>query len=105
MKDQIVLSDEEKEIVHGFMRMKYPPIYKMDSTDRILFVELVEFDVCPYLLGKNQIDRKRYNYILNEHERYLSQTDILMFDDYAQEHFRLIVELIELFKKYYNIRL
>ncbi len=87
------------------MRMKYPPIYKMDSTDRILFVELVEFDVCPYLLGKNQIDRKRYNYILNEYERYLSQTDILMFDDYAQEHFRLIVELIELFKKYYNIRL
>ena len=102
MKNGISLSDEEKEIVGKFMGMKYPPIYKTDKTDRILFVELVDFDVCPYLLGKGEISKERYNFILNEYERYFSQTDISTFDEYGKAHFELIVKLIDLFKKYYN---
>ena len=96
------LTYEEREFVNGFIRMKYPPIYKTDKTDRILFIELVEFDICPYLLGKSRIDSEQYNYILNEYERYLSQTDISIFDEYAKEHFNIIAKLINLFKKIYN---
>lgn len=102
MKDRNSLTYEDREFVTGFIRMKYPPIYKTDNTDRILFVELVEFDVCPYLLGQKQIDREQYSYILDEYERYLSQTDISIFDEYAKKHFRIMVKLIDLFKKYYT---
>lgn len=102
MKDRNSLTYEDREFVTGFIRMKYPPIYKTDNTDRILFVELVEFYVCPYLLGQKQIDREQYSYILDEYERYLSQTDISIFDEYAKEHFKIMVKLIDLFKKYYT---
>ena len=100
MKNKNKLTDEERELVTTFIKMKYPTIYKTDKTDRILFVELVEFDVCPYLLGQRQIDSEQYSYILNEYERYLSQTDISIFDEYAKEHFKIMVKLIDLFKKY-----
>ena len=103
MKNRNSLTYEDRELVTEFIRMKYPPIYKTDKTDRILFVELVDFDVCPYLLGQEQIDSEQYSYILNEYERYLSQTDISIFDEYAKEHFKIIVKLIDLFKKYYNM--
>ena len=73
MKNRNSLNDEDREFVSGFIRKKIPSIYKTDKTDRILFVELVEFDVCPYLLGQRQIDSEQYSYILNEYERYLSQ--------------------------------
>ena len=54
MKNRNSLTYEDREFVTRFIRMKYPPIYKTDNTDRILFVELVEFDVCPYLLGQKK---------------------------------------------------
>lgn len=104
MKNRNSLTDDEKEVVNRFMGMKYPSIYKTDNTDRILFVELVEFDVCPFLLGKSKIDDKQYNYIMNEYERYLTQTDNSLFDEYAKEHFELITKLIDLFKKYYTMQ-
>ena len=104
VKNRNKLTYEDRKFVTEFIRMKYiPPIYKTDKTDRILFVELVEFDVCPYLLGQRQIDSEQYSYILDEYERYLSQTDISIFDEYAKEHFKIMVKLIDLFKKYYNM--
>lgn len=104
MKNQIYLTDEEKKIVNRFLMMKTPPVYKTDNTDRILFVELVEFDVCTYLLGKNRIDTKQYSYILDEYEKYLTQTDSSQFDKYSKEHFKLIMNLMDIFKKYYAVK-
>ena len=68
----------------------------------ILQYELVEFDVCSYLLEQRQIDSEQYSYILDEYEKYLSQTDISIFDEYAKEHFKIMVKLIDLFKKYFR---
>lgn len=103
MKNKNKLTDEERELVTTFIKMKYPTIYKTDKTNRILFVELIDFDVCPYLLGRLKIDEKQYGYILDEYKRYLSQTDIALFDEYAKEHFKIMVKLIDLFKKYYKM--
>lgn len=103
MKNRNNLTYEEEKIVTGFIRMKYPSIYKTDKTDRILFIELMEFDVCPYLLGQKQITSEQYSYILDEYEKYLSQTDISILDEYAKEHFRIILKLMDLFKKHYNL--
>ena len=62
----------------------------------------MEFDVCSYLLEQRQIDSEQYSYILDEYEKYLSQTDISIFDEYAKEHFKILVKLIDLFKKYFR---
>lgn len=102
MKSRIDITDEEREIVDKFLKTKYPPIYKTDNTDRILFLELVEFDVCAYLSGKKSISNEHYAYILSEYEKYLTQTDEAGFDDYAEEHFKLVRKLMEIFKKYYG---
>lgn len=103
MKNRNVLTNAERKIVDSFLAMKYPPIYKTDKTDRILFVELVDFDVCPFLLGKIRISSEQFCYILQEYDKYLAQTDEALFDKYAAEHYKLIVQLISLFKKYYSM--
>ena len=101
MKNQIV-TDTERAVIDKFLTMKCPPIYKTDNTDRILFVETVEFDICQYLLGKRKIGNEQYSYIMNEYERFLTQTNSSAFDKYTNEHFKLIVKLVDIFKKYYS---
>ncbi len=102
MKKACRLTDAELEIIYQFARMKYPPIYKTDKTDRILFVESVDFDVCPYLLGKKTLKVDQYNSIMFEYERYLKQTNPLLFDEYAKSHYEIIVTIMNLLKKYYS---
>lgn len=103
MKIKNSLTASEREIVNKFVKMKYPAVYKTDKTDRILFVELVDFDVCPYLLGENRINKEQYNYILSEYERFLMQTDNSMSNGYEKDHYLCIIKLMELFKKYYSM--
>lgn len=103
MKDKINLTNNERVIINKFLIMKCPPVYKTDNTDRILFIELMEFDVCQYLLGKKQINNKQFSYINNEYKRYLTQTDSSTFDEYTKEHFMIIVKLMDIFKKHWQI--
>ena len=103
MKNRNKLTNEERELVIEFKNMKYPSIYKIDKTDRILFVELIDFDVCSYLLGKSSINCEKYSYICKEYERYLIQTDVSLFDEYTKVHYNFILKLMNLFKKYYSI--
>ena len=39
---------------------------------------------------------------MNEYERFLTQTNSSVFDKYTNEHFKLIVKLVDIFKKYYS---
>ena len=40
---------------------------------------------------------------MNEYERFLKQTNSSVFDKYTNEHFKLIVKLVDLFEKYYSM--
>lgn len=100
MKFQI--TDNEKKLIEHFKKIKYPAIYKLDATDNILFVELIDFDICSWLLKGKSINRTQYKQILKEYSKYLEQVKVDLFDKYALEHYNIVIQIMELFKKYYN---
>lgn len=101
-KMKFKLSESEKEILHKFNKLSYPSIYKTDDTDNILFVETVDFDVCPILLKGKDISKESFNEIMMSYDKFLNKVNLENFDDYALEHYHLILEIMEIFKKYYG---
>lgn len=100
MKFQI--TDTEKATIAYFKKLKYPAIYKIDDTDNILFVELVDFDVCSWLLKGQSIDKTQYQQILQKYKNFLEQVKLDSFDEYALMHYNLVIQIMEIFKIYYN---
>ena len=44
------VTNAERETIEHFKKLKYPAIYKLDDTDNILFIELVDFYVCSFTM-------------------------------------------------------
>ena len=96
------LIEEERQLVTQFKKKSYPSVYKMDETDNILFVEMVDFDVCTMLLQGKMVDKNTYTEITEYYRRFLKSVDQTKFDSYAQEHFRDIVAIMSIFEKHYD---
>ena len=96
------MTREEHAIVVKFNDTLIPSVYKLDDTDRILFVEQVYFDVCDVLLQKRKINESYKKEILAEYNRYLDKTRPADFDDYALKHHELLKDVMSIFIKYYN---
>lgn len=94
--------ESEKEIIERFQKLKYPAIYKLDTTDNILFVEIVDFDVCSWLLKGKLISNTLYKEVLKEYKKYLSQVNLECFDEYALMHYNIVIQIMEIFEKYYS---
>lgn len=98
------ISDYEKEMLLKFKNSSYPSIYKTDNTDNILFIEMVDFDVCTNLLEGKQMNKEMINDIMKSYEKFLSQIKVDTFDEYALSHYKNVLEIMEIFKKYYNLK-
>ena len=96
------ITNAEEETIEHFRKLKYPTIYKLDDTDNILFVELVDFDVCSALLNGKSINNTQYKEILKEYKKYLDQVKLDSFDDYALMHYNIVIQIMEIFLKYYS---
>ena len=91
---------EEKNIIKKFQIMRIPAIFKNDNTDRILFVEDVDFFICDSLLKGKGISDSLYNEIMIDYERFINNTDVNEFDEYALDYFNICVQIVEVMKKY-----
>lgn len=96
------ITPAEREAVERFKGLKYPAIYKLDDTLNILFVETVDFDVCTMLLKGKPLKQARCREILNEYHEYLSQVRTSSFDAYARIHYELLLQVMDIFEKYYR---
>lgn len=96
------ITDNEKKLIKRFKEMNYPSIYKDDSTDNLLFIETVDFVICPIILEKKIINKSQYNDIINDFNYYLSQVNLEIFDEYALEHYNYVLQIMDIFQKYYK---
>lgn len=96
------INNEEKELIVKFKNMKIPVIFKTDNTDRILFVEDVNSFVCDLLLKGKKIPDSLYSETMNDYKKFINDTDVNEFDDYALKHFSICVKIVEIMKKYYE---
>lgn len=94
------ISNSEKQFILQFRKECYPSIYKTDPTDNILFVELVDFDICSFLLNNKTVEEEYYHFVMNNYQRYLKQIDLNLFDENALNFHKKILHIMELFQKY-----
>ncbi len=98
---KIKITEDEKIILSKFRKMKYPDIYKIDNTDNILFVEMIDFNVCDFLLKGKIINIDTYDNIMSRYHNYLMQVNLNDFDEYAKNHYGIVVQIMKIFNKYY----
>ena len=98
------ITDKEKELLLKFKNSSYPSIYKTDNTDNILFIEMVDFDVCTYLLKGTQINEQIIEEIVKSYKKFLLQIKLDSFDDYALAHYKNVLEIMKIFEKYYDVK-
>lgn len=94
------VNNEEKVLLNTFRELRIPSIFKTDDTDRILFVEDIDFTICDYLLKGKSISSSLYDEIVERCERFINDTDIKEFDDYALNYYNLCLQIVEMMKKY-----
>jgi hypothetical protein len=98
----IKLNNEEKSIVVKFENMRIPTIFKIDKTDRILFIENINFTIRNFVLKNRIIPTDLYNEIIADYEKFIKNSKINDFDVYAFEYFNLCVRIVEILKKSYS---
>jgi len=95
------ISIDEKKIVEQFKNLRIPSIFKDDFTDRILFVEDVDFDVCTPLLKGKDIPDDFYNEMLERCDNFVAKSDdINEFDEYTLNYYNTCLQVVEIMKKY-----
>lgn len=47
------------------------------------------------------MEEQKINEIMNSYQKFLSQVKVDAFDEYALEHYNSVVEIMNIFKKYY----
>lgn len=94
------ITDEEKRIIELFEQSKIPTAYTADNAD-INFVERVHSDICSFLLNATAITCETYCEIDNNYKEFTSKITFENFDENALFHYKLLLEVMEIFKKYY----
>ena len=95
-------TNKEKKIIERLRNAPIPDIYITEKTDSIPFIELVKFNVCAVLLKGQTLSQVHYKEIIEEYEKYLSQVSVKLFDEETAEHYYDVVDVMEMFKKYYG---
>ena len=92
-----MITSAEKILVERFQQLTIPPIYKMDDTDNLLYVEHVNYDLCGMLLRSKKVSKEYVQNEIEEYSAFLSQSSILNFDDDEKEYFKLLIEVVNIF--------
>lgn len=95
------MDNNEKEIVMRFEKMRIPVMFKTDLTDRILFLEDINFIIRNVLLKNKIISDILYYETMSDYERFINNTDVKEFDDYTLDYFNMCVEIVQIIKKCY----
>ena len=94
------LSNNEKAIIETFQQRRIPTVYKMDTTDNILFVEHVDFDLCNMLLRNKRVNEEYLQKEIKEYAIFLSQISISNYSDYDKSYLNLLMDVVNIFLKH-----
>lgn len=94
-----MLTNNEKLILNKFKNLKIPLIYKLDNTDNILYIEHVDFDLCTLLLKDENVSRNYVQKEIKEFAMFLSQLEVLHYNDVDKEYLNLLIDVVNIFIK------
>lgn len=96
----IKLTEEEKAFIVRFKQKKHPDSYSKNETEGTLFLETVDYDVCPLLLNGNKTDGLTYANIMAGYHHLLETVDQTKFDAYTKEYLEELQTVMQIFEKH-----
>ncbi len=90
------LTKEEKTILKTFKDFRIPLIFKDDYIEHMLFIELLDFDICTYLLENKEITKKIFNEALNGYRYFMEDIDINKLDNDALKYYQMCKDVIRI---------
>ena len=98
----IKLTEKEKAFVIQFKQKSHPIVFSESETEDALFLETVDYDVCPLLLTVKVVNQNVYADISDGYRRFLENIDQTQFDAYTKKYFEDLQVLMDIFEKYYG---
>ncbi len=94
-----MLTENEKLLIKKFKHTRIPSVYKFDLTDNILYIEHVDFDLCTMLLKGKKASKEDVQNEIKEFSIFLSQLDVLNYDEFTRDHLNLLIEVVNIYIK------
>lgn len=94
-----MITENEKLLLRKFQKTRIPSVYKFDDTDNILYIEHVDFDLCTMLLKGENVSKKYVQNEIKEFSIFLSQLDVLNFDEFDRDYLNLLIKVVNIFIK------
>lgn len=88
------MTEADQKTLLKFTNLRYPEHYKFDMTDNILFLEFLQYDICPFLLKGKKITPDMMDYLLKQYSTFLAQTEIRTYDKDLVSYIRLVNEVV-----------
>jgi len=96
------ISDIEKEVLKNFKRLKIPQMFKTEYIDHMLFIELVDFDICTYLLEGKKFPNNFYAEVMQNYDQFKKNIDISNLDEWSKKYYYECIKVLEIFEKHCN---
>ncbi len=93
------LNKKEKSILEEFKNSKIPEIFKDDYIEHMLFIELLDFDICSSLINNEDITISRYNEAIEGYNCFVEDIDIKKLDRDALKYYGMCKEIMLILKE------
>lgn len=94
------LSSEEKIILKNFKSMRIPSIFKEEYIEHMLFIELVDFDICTYLLEEKKLPDSLYKTAMSDFDFFKNAVDVKKLEKEEYLYYKQCCEVMEIFKQH-----
>ena len=96
------ITDEESFIVESFKSSRIPAIFKEDYIECMLFLELIDFDICTSLIKGEKISEEIVEMAIDGSKDYIALIDITRLDDISYNYYKQCILIIDIMKKYHQ---
>lgn len=93
------LNYEEERLLKTFKTTKIPQIFKEDYIEHMLFIELLDFDICTFLLKDKEIIKKLYDEAIEGYNYFVEDIDIKKLDIDALKYYEMCQKIVRILKE------
>lgn len=83
------LNKKEKSFLEAFKNFKIPSIFKDYYIEHMLFIELLDFDICTFLLKGKEIIKGIYDEAIAGYNYFVEDIDIKKLDRDALKYYEM----------------
>lgn len=93
------LTKEEKSFLETFKKTRIPFIFRDDYIEHMLFIELLDFDICSFLLKDKEITTNLYSEAMNGYSYFMDDVDTKKLDKDALIYYEMCKDVIRILKE------